>query len=160
MLGIKSPSRVFAEIGKYAIQGFGVGFEDGAPDAKRTVDGVSQELVDAVNECFGNMSFDDIDMSMRPEITPVLNLDDVRKDAKTLPEIFGATPIPVNAQNANYEQARARNIQASSDKEPPVTSKVTNVHFEQHNHSPETLDSMTIYRQTRNQLRQLEEASV
>lgn len=160
MLGIKSPSRVFAEIGKYAIQGFGVGFEDGAPDAKRTVDGVSQELVDAVNECFGNMSFDDIDMSMRPEITPVLNLDDVRKDAKTLPEIFGATPIPVNAQNANLEQARARNIQASSEKEPPVTSKVTNVHFEQHNHSPETLDSMTIYRQTRNQLRQLEEASV
>lgn len=158
LLGIKSPSRVFAEIGRYAIQGFGVGFEDGAPDAKRTVDGVSQELVDAVNDCFGNMSFDDIDLTMRPEITPVLNLESVRKDAKTLSSVFGTTPIPVSTRNAQYEYGRTQVALAEPPKREEPAPHVTNVHYEQHNHSPEALDAMTIYRQTQNQLLAVKEA--
>ena len=160
VLGIKSPSRVFAEIGGYAIQGFSKGFEDGAPGAQDTVNGVSQELVDAVNECFKGMSFDDIDLTTRPEITPVLNLDDVRKDAKMLSSVFGSTPIPVSARNAQYEYGRTQAPPPEPTKSEEPVSKVTNVHFEQHNHSPESLDAMTIYRNTQNQLRQIREADL
>lgn len=43
-LGIKSPSRVFMEIGDYSMQGFGVGFEDALPDAKTKVHDAIDEL--------------------------------------------------------------------------------------------------------------------
>lgn len=45
-LGIKSPSRVFAEIGDYCMQGLGVGFEDGTDEAVQA----AQDAVSAVTD--------------------------------------------------------------------------------------------------------------
>lgn len=49
-LGIKSPSRVFAQIGRYSIQGLDVGFEDETDNAVRSVEGSVRGIVDAANK--------------------------------------------------------------------------------------------------------------
>lgn len=46
-LGIKSPSRVFAEIGDYCMQGLGVGFDEGTDDAVRAARSAVSEVTEA-----------------------------------------------------------------------------------------------------------------
>lgn len=53
ILGIHSPSKVFAEIGEYTIKGFANGFEDGTADNRKRVlsaaSALSDELTDALS---------------------------------------------------------------------------------------------------------------
>lgn len=46
-LGIKSPSRMFAEIGDYCMQGLGVGFDEGTDEAVRAAQSAVAEVTDA-----------------------------------------------------------------------------------------------------------------
>lgn len=155
MLGIRSPSRVFRQIGGYMMEGLSLGVQDGGDNAIRATDGVAQALVDAVEDVFKDLDPEDMDLELRPTVTPVVNLDEARASAESLNNLFGPAGMRLSA---NAAQANPAN--RLRDQEPVVqnVTNTTNVEFTQNNHSPETLDAMTIYRQTRNQLRQLEEA--
>ena len=88
-------------------------------------------------------------------VTPVVNLDEARASAESLNRLFGSEDMHLSA---GATQANPVNRQQSREPVVQNVTNTTNVEFTQNNHSPETLDAMTIYRQTRNQLRQLEEA--
>lgn len=64
LLGVKSPSRVFREIGQFVTQGLGLGLQDGVPQ----VQGAMQSVTDAVTESGGLIagmeSFRDVAMNV------------------------------------------------------------------------------------------------
>ena len=155
ILGIRSPSRVFRQIGGYMMEGLSLGVQDGGDNAVRATDGVAQALVDAVEDVFKDLDPEDMDLELRPMVTPVVNLDEARASAESLNRLFGPAAMRLSAGAA---QANPVNRQQSREPVVQNVTNTTNVEFTQNNHSPETLDAMTIYRQTRNQLRQLEEA--
>ena len=76
-LKIKSPSRLFAEVGNFTAQGFIVGMD-------KMISKVGKKGADLGNSAYDAIQrvIDDIpdDPDFNPTVTPVLNLDDARKD--------------------------------------------------------------------------------
>ena len=151
-LKIKSPSQVFAEIGRFSMEGMAQGLTDNTHLVANAADQVAQDALTAMQLSMSNISgaiFDELDTT--PVITPVLDLSVIRSQAKDL-----STIIPITAATS-YGQASiisaSTNIAQTDPNVPAAT--VPSVKFEQNNYSPEALTEIEIYRQTKNQLSQL-----
>jgi phage-related protein len=159
LLGINSPSTVFAEIGQWIPIGMAVGIEDKMPivkDAMATLSNavesgfaidekeLTQPLLNAMHTLQEALS---ISEDFNPTITPVLDLSLVARDAKLLKSIYPDLSSTV-ASNIS-----AAELDASSASAQDVTGEAgLIVNFEQHNNSPKALSTNDIYRNTRNQL--------
>lgn len=153
LLGINSPSRVFAEIGRYSDEGMVVGLTKFAGKVVNAAKEVGQGAIDGLK---GSMSkIADVvsgNIDINPTIRPVLDLTDVEAGGDKL--------------NALFSQSRGINVssvtgkipvigQASDSVNPQSTSTSqtgTNVQFVQNNYSPKALSRLDIYRQTKNQI--------
>ena len=158
VLGIRSPSRVFKQIGGYMMEGLGEGVEDGATDAMRKTDAVAQALANAVEDVFSNLDPDELGLELRPVVTPVVNLDSARDSARALGGLFNSPNVQL-AAGARSAAPRQESDRASRETTQTVY-RTTNVEFTQNNTSPEALDAFTIYRNTQNQLQQIREAAL
>ena len=146
-LHIGSPSRMVAEeIGMPLVQGVAMGIEMASPEMLRAGD----NLGDTLRKIIQTLP-NEVDMDVNPTITPVLDLTQVKTEAKKLGDISTATPIRVAA-----EISAARQAQLDTDVDPEIGAKVFK--FEQNNYSPEALSEAEIYRQTSNQLSQAKSA--
>lgn len=166
-LGVNSPSKEFIEIGRYVDEGFAMGLEEHSGIAVESMSSLAklvlqegmiaaqminqslasgidvediqlQSMQDAINRI---MEFVDGDLDTSPVITPVIDLDSVRKQAEEMNGLFGDMSAHVNA--ALYPQ----NQNGQSNTNNGMT-------FIQNNYSPEALDRLEIFRQTRNQFAQ------
>jgi phage-related protein len=146
-LKIKSPSQAFAEIGAYAMEGFAEGIFGNVALIRNAVSDTVNETMDALKATM-KKAINTSDISMRPVITPVLDLSLVKAKSGEL-----AALTDVNS----YSQASAISTQQTTD-ETAAASAATQITFEQNNYSPEALSDIEIYRQTRNQLSQLKSA--
>jgi tape measure domain-containing protein len=150
-LGIRSPSRVFAELGQYSMLGLAQGLKDSAP-------AVGDEAANALTNSLANIS-DRVQNGINTDvtITPVLDLSQVQKDASQLQDLSNVVPITAAA---SYGQAAAisNQQQAASDAQTGGGDTIIDVKLEQTNTSPKALDDIEIYRQTKNQLSQVKGA--
>jgi hypothetical protein len=152
-LGIKSPARAFMEVGDYSAQGLIRGLAEMSGSVEKAAAGTGQTAVDALRKSlsgFSDLVVSDVDL--RPTITPVLDLSDVRKSARQIGSVLPAQSFSVNA---TYAKAKAisterMNTQEASAVEASSVSKTVN--YTQNNYSPKALSSAEIYRQTKNQL--------
>jgi len=145
-----SPSRRTAdEIGRPIIDGVIMGIGEGASDLDRSLKSIGQDTMSTLKRSL-NAIPDKVDMDLNPVITPVLDLTQVKTEAKKLGEMTNVTPIRVAAEIA---EARA---QLDPETDPELGAKVFK--FEQNNYSPEALSEAEIYRQTQNQLSQAKSA--
>lgn len=148
LLGIKSPSRVFAEMGRYVDEGFVVGMQayagrvvDATEDLGRSAVGSMSNIVKNITDTIN----DNIDA--QPTIRPVLDLTNVESGAGRL--------------NSMLSRTRAMSISASmnrgydSEIQNGTTPAETTYQFVQNNYSPKSLSRLEIYRQTQNQLETL-----
>lgn len=87
------------------------------------------------DELFKLLALASEEINTNPVITPVLDLDEVRKQAQETDKLFGDT-------QANVAAALNPEIQNGAN---------SGVTFVQNNYSPKALDALEIYRQTRNQ---------
>jgi tape measure domain-containing protein len=146
-LKIKSPSQVFAEIGRYSVEGMAKGLSDSSKKAVAAAYGVTDDVVKAMNTGLSGIS-NHIDTN--PVIKPVLDLTDIQNGSKTLSSILGRGSIAVGsfgvASSIAVDQA-AKEL-AKSVEDGSV------IKFEQNNYSPKSLSNIEIYRQTKNQLSQ------
>lgn len=153
-LGVKSPSRVFYQIGGYMIAGMVNGLTENSKDAMDASKNVGLAVVNSVNDIIGDM-----DEDFNPTITPVLDLDYVKKQASGIGSMFGS---PSMTPYSSINQANTIASGAVSTKMPTTVgaSNQNNVTFNyvQNNNSPKSLDNLEIYRQTRNQMRSVKEA--
>jgi hypothetical protein len=157
-LHIKSPSRVFAEIGEFSTLGMAEGLEASSKAVAAAAANVGSAAVNAMRKSIRNIS-DTLSkhIDTNPTITPVLDLTQFQRDARQLGDLSNVTPITAAA---SYGQAAF--ISAS---QPGATSAdgasgtaATVFKFEQNNYSPESLSEAEIYRQTNNQLSQAKSA--
>lgn len=146
LLGMRSPSRVMAELGRNIVEGLTIGMEDSSRNAVAASNNIVKSIVDSISN-IPNV----IDIS--PTVTPVLDLTNLEKDAQAMGSMFNV--IPISAARS-YEQAStiSSDQTAVAGSEETVTGQAPNIKFEQNNYSPESLSEVEIYRMTRNQLSQ------
>jgi phage-related protein len=156
LLGIHSPSTVFAEIGEQTMMGFVVGVENTQPALEGSIESAADNVIDAAKSSFGNMPdlLGDV-MDMEPVITPVLDLTQVEKDAQKIGDISNVVPITAAG---SFGQAAATSQEVSAAQraaEEAAAAGGVSFSYEQNNYSPEALSDVEIYRQTKNQLSQV-----
>ena len=151
-LGIHSPSRVFAKIGRHSSEGLIVGLESLAGKVASSAANVGRGALDAMSDAVANIT--DVingEMDSEPVIRPVLDLSNIE---------FGTNRI-----NAMFSRSQAMTVGTrmnrtlSVDSEPKLgTNKGGAVYqFTQNNYSPKALSRLDIYRQTKNQFSALKE---
>lgn len=158
-LGIKSPSKVFSEIGKNTMLGLADGMDKNAKVIDISARRTGQIAVDSLKRSLMGLAIDD-EIDVQPVIAPVLDLNSFRKDAARIDSILSSKPLEatVSAQNArSISTTTEANRRAQED---AVASQTpgTVVELTQINNSPKALSQAEIYRQTKNQLSTLKEA--
>lgn len=91
LLGINSPSRVFAEIGKFTAQGLAVGLDKFSKVVVAPAEALAQAAIDAASDPLSKISnilSGEIDSN--PTIKPVVDLSDVRSGARTINDILSS----------------------------------------------------------------------
>lgn len=141
---INSPSRVFRQIGFFAMEGLRLGFLDVSENLYEAAKTVSDEGIDGVNDNIGRIQdVINTDLDLNPIITPMLDLSYLRQQLNEVDNMFASKRMAVEAQNGG----------AGSGNTTPST-----INYTQNNYSPKSLSRYEIYRQTRNQLSQLKGA--
>lgn len=151
-LKIKSPSRVFAEIGSYSAQGLAQGLQDSSGVVTKSVDGIASTAVATMQKSLANMakmSLSAIDIN--PTITPVLDLTQVKKDAGSIGGIMSGASISTSGAYSNALSLSAA-VRNGQDPGSVATDDTKPVSFVQNNYSPKALSNADIYRQTKNQI--------
>lgn len=90
--GINSPSKVFAEMGMYADQGFAIGLRDSVHAVTTAAGNVSQEAIDTVLKGLsdiGSLPLNDMDIT--PTIRPVLDTSDISRQAGAIDGLLGGS---------------------------------------------------------------------
>ena len=151
LLGIKSPSRVFAEVGRFIDEGLIVGIEKYAGGVADATAQMGEDAVTAMTDVVGQIS-DAInsDIDNQPTIRPVLDLSDVESGSKRLNTLFSS--------NRALDVSASMNSAADSKNQNGVNAASTGntYQFTQNNYSPKALSSIEIYRQTKNQFSTME----
>lgn len=155
-----SPSREFEKIGKYGVMGLILGFTKNADQASKASGDMAQGAVDSARGAISRIS-DALSTEMDTDITiaPVLDLTQLVKDANSMSSLI--TPPTITAQ-VTYDAAQgialqredAEAAQAGTDE----GSGNTYVDLTQINNSPKALDTVEIYRKTKNQISTAKEA--
>lgn len=154
-LNIKSPSKVFEEIGVLSMEGLAIGF---VKSSKL----VTNAIIDSVDNAIGSIKdsiskIKDIvsgDLNSNPTITPILDLSQVRDQMGALAAITKVTPITAAVSFGQASAISSAELAAQMEDLKGADSGPT-VIFEQNNHSPKALSEIEIYRNTRNQLSQV-----
>ena len=104
VLGIKSPSRAFAKIGAFAIQGFINGVDSLNDQASKSTSDVATDAMNALKNALGRMDEAiDSDVDLNPVIRPVLDMDDVINE---LNSNLGGRNIDVSAAQTRLSRLR------------------------------------------------------
>lgn len=147
-LGIKSPSRVMAGIGKYMVQGLALGIDRNGREAltatttlaEDTVQAFNNALKDGVNAEFG---------AFNPTVRPVLDTTDLHRGLAAIQAVDIPASVHGIADAAEHAKAAQQTSPADENQRPNIT-------FNQTNNSPEALSEADIARQTRNLVARLE----
>ena len=149
----KSPSKVFFRIGQDINQGLINGL-----DKNHRVQIASANLATDTVTAFSNamskvkMNLEGID-EFNPTITPVLDLSNITRDAKSVTAMLGGSTISASlsyASAASIAKTTDLSRSQSQQTEPQVIHK--EVKFEQNNYSPKALTTNDVYRNTRSQV--------
>jgi hypothetical protein len=159
LLGIKSPSTVFLEIGRLTMAGLTKGISDGGVNTERAMETSGNKVVTMAKRTMSNLG-DILDgvMDLDPVIAPVLDLSAVHKEADKLAYLNDMKPV---VASASLDQASAISLEKTAldaAQAAEVAKAGPSFQFEQNNYSPEALSDVEIYRKTNNQLSQVKSA--
>lgn len=143
VLGIHSPSTVFHEFGYFLVKGLADGMDD-----QETIQGGVDTMKDALMRAMDEIE-DNFNSDISPTITPVVNLDQAKRDMDALNR-----SIPIN--NTYSEAAKASTeVDTAADAKAAGDTNITNIEYVQNNTSPQALSTYEIYRNTQKQLADL-----
>jgi hypothetical protein len=155
-LGIKSPSRVFMEIGDYSAQGLIKGLDEMSGSVGKAAATTGTAAVESLRKSM--LGFSDLitaDVNIQPTITPVLDLSSVKKSAGQIGSILPDHSVSVDAAYAKAKAISSERMstqEATSADTAPVSKSVS---FTQNNYSPKALAAAEIYRRSNNQISKL-----
>ena len=147
-LGIKSPSREFAKVGKWSMIGFANGITNYSGTAKKAASDSMAEVLERFKNTGGfpveNLGFSE---ASDPVIRPVVDLSEVEKSRSQIDNILGEHTTGISSVSMALTPKPADFRSGNSPYTDPSRSGTT---FIQNNYSPKALDPTTVYRQTRN----------
>lgn len=152
-LGIKSPSRVLAEVGKHTAQGLIDGLMASSDMVASASESVASEAVSAFEKTLGQMrDLAPEDLSINPVITPVLDLSKLSSESTKIDDMLYNKKLLVDTSAANAAVVAAA-VKSGSDTSTESGTEVKSaITFVQNNNSPKELSASEIYRNTTNQL--------
>ena len=151
LLGIGSPSKVFAGIGKNVILGLIQGLDQNSDKPGNSMQDVVSTMIDTINTIPDALTgLVDLD----PTVTPVLDLSAIQTGADQMNKILAQTPVVPATSSGQASSISASQAAASADETVPNSGDSGSITFQQNNYSPESLSEIDIYRQTKNQLAQ------
>lgn len=137
-LDINSPSKVFAQIGKYTVMGFSEGIDQNAQMVANSTEEMGNASINTLKDALTHAK-DLIDGNIDNTITltPVLDLSNVRAGVQQINGMMNASSVSANVTGEDSDS----------------TGKNQNggMTFIQNNYSPKALNRIDIYRQTKNQ---------
>lgn len=120
-LKVKSPSRVFMQIGKYVVEGLVIGMDRSLALASKSAKALGEEIPDAFDSGFGSgIVIDDlIDTDLNPVITPVIDPTEFDSGFDKLAAAFngGFTSLDIGSVNYNGELVDRLDDFANSSKQ-------------------------------------------
>jgi tape measure domain-containing protein len=148
LLGISSPSKVMADIGKYITMGLANGISDNGDLPQKSVDDMVSTMIDTINGIPDALTGV---VNVEPTITPILDLTQVKAGADQMNSLLAPAPInPVTSSGQASSISALQSPVIADESTPSGGSK--SITFQQNNYSPEALSEIEIYRQTKNQL--------
>lgn len=125
LLGFNSPSRVFAEMGKYTVEGFINGIRNSCDKAVKMTTYLGNTAINSMSESISKIA--DVingDMEFEPTIRPVMDLSDVTNGVGSINSMFRgnrgmalSAAVSIGNQNAQNSQAEMfGKIQEMSEK--------------------------------------------
>lgn len=159
VLDSHSPSRVFRTIGQDTMLGLALGLERGGIDTEKSMYRAGDRLIQAAHESLAQIptGIDGI-VEFDPVISPVLDLTQVKQEAKNLPDM--ASTIPISADSSFGQATAISEEKAATDAalaEVAAAAVRPTVEFNQTNTSPEALSTSEIYRRTSNGLSKMKQ---
>lgn len=159
-LKIKSPSRIFEELGKFTgeglVQGLGASSQAVTGAASALGDDAKAALSSSLSRILDTVS-GEIDPTLT--ITPVLDMTQIRKDAAGIKDLSNVIPI---SAATSYGMGSATSQEVSDTQQAALEAAAEaakpSVEYTQNNYSPEALSAIEIYRRTNNQLGQIKSA--
>lgn len=155
-LGIKSPSRVFAEVGHFSAEGLSMGLRNKADVVADAASSVGEKAIEAMRISLSNV--DKMvagNINVNPTIRPVLDLTDIQKNAGKLGALLPSDKkmtVDGSFANATSVAAAVRDRFSGDNPDDPTAGGGAMVSYTQNNYSPKALSSVEIYRGTKNQL--------
>jgi tape measure domain-containing protein len=160
-LKMHSPSKVMEEIGKFTNEGLANGLDKHAGMVTRSATNVADAAIESIKSTLQGVSAAVMtDVNASPTITPVLDLTQVSKDAAQLNSLMDKSLIAQvsSSQAASISNEQAAKLAAKIEAADVPAVPQTVVNLEQNNHSPEPLNPVTVYRDTKNLLSLAKEA--
>ena len=154
-LGIASPSRLMKTIGGFMGEGLAIGIRAEHENIANASEGMGKTAYDALSQALeGVNELIEEDPSYKPEVKPVLNLEEMQKQAKGINSLMPAIGTTLSAANGARPTIP---VDAKFD-DKNSQNGTTNITFNQTNNSPEALDAADIYRNTKTQLAMAKDA--
>ena len=122
-LGINSPSRVFAEIGRYSDEGLAKGLSKFAGVVSTAAKDVGKDAMTSLSKPLSNIS--DIinsDIDIDPTIRPVLDLSNIRSGANAIDGMLSRRTLSIDANAAGSISAAMTKRQNGSDSSEVVSA--------------------------------------
>lgn len=157
LLGIHSPSRVFAEMGMYMDKGMANGLTKFSGLVGSASEDVGNTAIESLSNAISNISDvvnGNIDTS--PVIRPVLDLSNVEAGGQKINKLFGQNrSINLSSISGKLPNVGQTNkTETSTPTKEPTPSRSTSIKYEFH--SPKALDEATISRTVRRESQQLQ----
>lgn len=147
-LAIKSPSRLFKELGYYSVVGFARGFSDYSNIAEDAAEETGLDAYGSMSKVIHDLPNKlDGALDMNPVIRPTLDLSAVTEGAKELNALF-------SQQQAEIAMAK---FKISEETTGVAGDGAPSYNFVQNNYSPKALSRYDIYRNTQNQIAQIKQ---
>lgn len=154
-LGIASPSRLMKTIGGFMGEGLAIGIRAEHENIANASEGMGKTAYEALSQALeGVNDLIEEDPSYKPEVKPVLNLEEMQKQAKGINSLMPAIGTTLSAANGARPTIP---VDAKFD-DKNSQNGTTNITFNQTNNSPEALDAADIYRNTKTQLAMAKDA--
>lgn len=151
-LRIRSPSRVTMETGGYFGEGFVLGIHPYVAYAADAAESMASSAIDALGDVLQKAAeVVNDEMPDDPVIKPILDIDQLKEDARSIAEIFGDAVVDTTSFQAAMVASSSRNrngAKVEDDNRPQVIQQ--EYKFEQINNSPKALTRLQIYRDTKN----------
>ncbi len=151
-IGVASPSKKFAELGKWSMVGFAEGLKkyshlgmSSAADMGMSTISTLKNIISAISDVIN----DNVDID--PVIRPVLDLSDVEAGSLLINDLLSKNK-GINVADVIRKLPTFATSSESDGVNRSETPQEIKVSFVQNNYSPKALSRLEIYRQTKNQI--------